>query len=108
MNKRIYKIDGAMIRVSDLAQTVWLCGQYLKDHFSSNDLTEPGEDFCGTDFRLQVRDGSWVTHEGDSQYDQDHRGFWGYASVPRAVSKKEAREIAIQLLEESSDMEESS
>lgn len=42
---------------------------------------DPDEE--GVDVRLQVYDdGSWAVRWGSSDYDQDHRGHWGAASVP--------------------------
>ncbi len=35
------------------------------------------------DVRLQVyNDGQWAIRWGLSDYDQDHRGYWGASSVP--------------------------
>jgi hypothetical protein len=39
------------------------------------------EESAYLDVRLQVwENGSWTLHTGDSQYDQDGRGFWGCGS----------------------------
>jgi hypothetical protein len=36
------------------------------------------------DVRLQVYpDGTWAVRIGLSDYDQDHRGFWGASCIPR-------------------------
>jgi hypothetical protein len=36
------------------------------------------------DVRLQVYpDGAWAVRVGLSDYDQDHRGFWGASCIPR-------------------------
>lgn len=36
------------------------------------------------DVRLQVYpDGAWAIRVGPSDYDQDHRGFWGASCIPR-------------------------
>lgn len=41
----------------------------------------------GVDVRLQVYpDGAWTIHSGSSDYDQDHRGYWGASSVPGLVN----------------------
>lgn len=40
------------------------------------------------DVRLQVyEDGSWAVRYGLSDYDQDHRGYWGASTVP-GLNKK--------------------
>ena len=85
------------IQISDIADIVYSFGQDLKGY----DL-EPGfgEDEVHGDIRLQVLDGSWEYHTGDSQYDTDHRGMWGSTSVPAGVSKRQARQIAIDLIED--------
>lgn len=57
------------------------------------------------DVRLQIYlDGQWRVRWGDVQYDQDHRGFWGFGSVPgvgkKTVHRFRSRELARALLEE--------
>lgn len=50
--------------------------ELMRADYTREDLTE--DDVAGIDVRLQVHDGSWTFHAGDPQYDQDHRGAWGY------------------------------
>ena len=55
------------------------------------------------DVRLQVYDdGDYAVRWGLSDYDQDHRGFWGASSVPRngELSEESALEIARDLIEQ--------
>lgn len=57
----------------------------------------------GTDVRLQVyENGEWSVHSGSSDYDQDHRGYWGAGSVPgkRFNSEDTARDLIEQAREE--------
>ena len=89
-----------IVTIKDLAADVWGYGHYLKVCFTPSELTSHGEDEPTGDFRLQIFDGTWNTHTGDSQYDTDHAGAWGSASVPRGCTRKEAREIAKDLIEE--------
>jgi hypothetical protein len=67
------------------------------------ELADPeNEDHEGNwmDVRLQIwNDGSWNIHTGDSQYDQDHRGFWGATSIPM-IGRFDSRETAKELLEQ--------
>lgn len=49
------------------------------------------------DVRLRIFDGSWEVLHGDSQYDPDHRGKWGYGAISES---SEAREVARELLTE--------
>ena len=69
---------------------------------SKEDLTDGESDFIGTDLRLQVKEnGNWYTHSGPSDYDQDHRGFWGSSCLP--YGRANLREIARDLLEQAKD-----
>ena len=42
-------------------------------------LTDFEVDYC--DIRIQLVDGDYRFHFGDSQFDSDHRGQWGYGTV---------------------------
>lgn len=88
------------ISVIELADNIYSEGQYLLDNFEEKDLMESGSDFCGTDCRLQWHEGYWQLHVGSADYDQDHRGYWACGSIPRGCSKKEAHDIASQLINE--------
>lgn len=56
------------------------------------------------DVRLQAfGTGEWHLHFGDAQYDTDHRGFWGSASISRACPMEEARATVNELIEEAID-----
>lgn len=53
------------------------------------------------DVRLQVtEDGGWGLHTGDSQYDQDHTGYWGYGYLTRRTN---CYELAQELVSEAQD-----
>lgn len=61
------------------------------------------------DVRLQVyEDGQWAIRYGLSDYDSDHRGFWGASSIPGAVKGRarrfDSREIARELIEQAREM----
>lgn len=60
------------------------------------------ERFADTDVRLQVHEG-WTVHQGDGQYDQDHRGLWGASSVSARDSLATLRETAGSLVSEALD-----
>lgn len=86
------------ISLAEVAAELHAQGQYLKTHFSDEDL-QMDDDFSGTDVRLQVReDGAWQLHFGSADYDQDHRGFWACGSVRRGCTWTEAREQARELI----------
>ena len=51
--------------------------------------------FC--DVRLQVyEDGAWALRIGPSDYDLDHRGFWGASCIPRG--RFDSQELARELI----------
>jgi hypothetical protein len=56
----------------------------------------------GADVRLQVyEDGGWAIRVGPSDYDLDHRGFWGASWLPRGRFNSLA--LARDLLEQVRD-----
>ena len=58
------------------------------------------------DVRVYVRpDGSIDTAEGDSSYDQDHRGWCGAASVWPGMTEAEASEVWAELVDQIADIE---
>lgn len=61
------------------------------------------EDEQGIDVRLRVYDGGWQILSGLSDYDQDHRGFWGCSSVPGNGKRFRSEEIARDLIEQARD-----
>lgn len=54
------------------------------------------------DVRLQVYDdgGTWAVRYGSSDYDQDHRGYWGASSVPGRGKRFDSKGIARDLIEQ--------
>ncbi len=100
------RILGVRITVSALADSIWEHGQFLKRSFDRSTLTDDPTDsdaFAGVECRLQVHNGNWQLHTGDSSYDQDHRGAWGCGSIPWGCTRKESREIARELLNDCDD-----
>lgn len=62
--------------------------------------TEDGGDE-GIDVRLQVMpDSTWTVNWGLSDYDQDHRGYWGSSSVPGDNRRFDSKDIARDLIEQ--------
>lgn len=59
------------------------------------------------DVRLRVHEGSWWVLTGDGQYDQDHRGWCGAASVGAEVSDEDlinvARDLVNQVLDQQAE-----
>jgi hypothetical protein len=70
-----------------------------------NRMSLPKEDADdGIDVRLQVKEsGSWDIRFGSSDYDQDHRGFWGSSGVPGNNRRFRSREVAKDLIEQAKD-----
>ena len=82
--------------------------RYLRRNFARSDLAEHGEDFAGTDIRLQVlENGKWALHSGPSDYDQDHRGYWGASclSYDRQNLADLARDMIDQVAEQLAERE---
>jgi len=98
--KNVYTIGECKITVKQLAAAIYEHGQFLKKNFAKGQLTHAGNDFDGGEVRLRVYGSHWSLHTGDSQYDQDHRGFWAFNSVSRGVSGTNGRNVARELLEE--------
>jgi ribosomal protein S17E len=72
---------------------------------SPEDYTEVGSDDPSIDIRLQWHDDKWQVHVGSSDYDQNHKGFWGSSSVTPDTKLDDLLETLIDQVEE--DMESS-
>lgn len=84
--------------IKDVAHDIRACARQT-DWYGQ---PRPGEDAEYCDVRLQVvEDGRWYVHSGPSDYDQDHRGFWGASSFPRG--RFDSRAIARDLLDQVKD-----
>lgn len=58
----------------------------------------------GIDVRLQVyENGDWAVRWGLSDYDQDHRGYWGASSVPGNNHRCNTTDIARDLIDQARD-----
>jgi hypothetical protein len=72
----------------------------LKDDGNGNLI--PSED--ATDVRLQVySDGTWAVRWGSPDFDQDHRGYWGAASVPGHKRRFRSADVARDLIRQARD-----
>lgn len=58
------------------------------------------DDAFSIDVRAQFVDGSWDFHSGDPQFDQDHRGGWGYGSIDAESDEADIANVAWELLSE--------
>lgn len=76
--------------------------RYLRRSFARSEFEERGEDFAGTDVRLQVREnGNWALHSGPSDYDQDHRGYWGTSCL--SYDRQNPTDPARDLIDQAAD-----
>ena len=76
--------------------------KYLRRNFSRSEFEEKGEDFAGQDVRLQVwEDGNWAVHVGLSDFDQDHRGYWGASCL--SYDRQNLTELARELIDQCAD-----
>jgi hypothetical protein len=99
------KVGNVRVPLSALADCIYQYSKYLRNNFTRKELTERGEDeeSASGDFRLQVKKSGWQTHEGDSQFDQDHRGNWGSTSVPYGCTREEALNLARDLIDQAQE-----
>ena len=71
--------------------------RYLRRNFSRSEFEERG-----TDVRLQVlENGKWVLHSGPSDYDQDHRGYWGASCL--SYDRQNLTDLARDLIDQAAD-----
>jgi hypothetical protein len=64
----------------------------------------PDGDDGGIDVRLQVYpDGDWAVRWGSSDYDQDHRGYWGASSVPGDNRRFDSKDLARDLIDQAKE-----
>ena len=69
---------------AEYKQEAYRFAMAIRDEAQTYDPAELADDEGNPsiDVRLQVfEDGGYTFHSGDASYDQDHRGFWGAASV---------------------------
>jgi hypothetical protein len=58
----------------------------------------------GIDVRLQVYpDGDWAVRSGSSDYDQDHRGYWGASGVPGDNRRFDSKAVARDLIDQAKE-----
>jgi hypothetical protein len=78
----------------------------IRDFLDPSDFPEETSDEEATncEVRLQVwPDGEWKVRWGLSDYDQDHRGYWGASAISPTDSDKAIYDTAIDLLIEVED-----
>lgn len=91
---------------AELKQDVYYELMFVRNEarsYAPDDIDEG--DGPSIDVLLQVlEDGTWALRTGDSQYDQDHRGFWGASSVApdddEVALINTARDLFEQVLED--------
>jgi hypothetical protein len=65
------------------------------------EMVDPGCDEPTIDCRLNYQPGrGFAFLTGNSQYDQDHRGFWGSSCVGANEDEESARDIASDLFDQ--------
>jgi hypothetical protein len=70
----------------------------------SDDEASEWEDEGGFPVRLQLyEDGDWAIRQGSPDWDTDHHGFWGAASVPGGKQRFDAHDIAMDLIREAEE-----
>lgn len=71
-----------------------------RDLFLESVQSEDDEDDVFCDVRLRWHDDEWYLKTGPSDYDLDHRGYWGCSSVSPNIADDEASSIADDLLDQ--------
>jgi hypothetical protein len=66
------------------------------------EISEP-DSVPSIDLRLRVTGSGWQILTGSSDYDQDHRGFWGSSYLP--YDRANLTEIARDLIEQAKEHE---
>lgn len=99
MKIQLSETESINIPAGQLADSIYQSAVYLRDNFKREDLAEDGSYFCGTDCRLRWHNGNWSLLTGSSDYDQDHRGYWGYSGIPYDCTRADSKEIARELIE---------
>jgi hypothetical protein len=88
--------------IKDVARELASSNRLWRLSLDRDGWDQVGEDSF-LDIRLQVLpDGSWALHEGDPQYDTDHRGYWGAGTLDgkRFNSREMARDLIEQAREQ--------
>ena len=76
--------------------------KYLRRNFDRSEFEQTGEDFAGQDVRLQVWDnGKWAVHVCSSDYDLDHRGYWGASLL--SYDRQNLTDLARDLIDQCAD-----
>ena len=89
-------------RIANVRAVLAANWKYLRRNFARSEFEERGEDFAGQDVRLQVwEDGNWAVHVCPSDYDQDHRGYWGASLL--SYDRQNLTELARGLIEQCAD-----
>lgn len=65
-------------------------------------IDEEGEQRIDVWLRV-MSDGAWDLLTGDSQYDQDHCGYWGSSCIGPNLTQAESEEIAKDLIDQCRD-----
>lgn len=97
------------IDLNQLSEEIFQLSAWMRNTFTEEELsgwTDSGyESEPGIDVRIQWFDetGSYKLHTGDSQYDTDHSGNWGYGFIPYDCSINDADYIANELVENLED-----
>ena len=108
---------GVLVQITAIRDRLQMTAQFDRDFGRDLGLTsEDSEDenYCDVRFQMMFKPFSldesnrkfslstWL-HEGDSQYDTDHRGYWGHGSVTPDLDDADLSGLAIALMSEAID-----
>lgn len=87
----------------DVAVDVRVARHHAAEMSHDEDSEDGDDEDRYVDLRVQLLDGGWTLHTGDASYDQDHRGFWGAASVAADATDADCDDIAYAMIREAAD-----
>ena len=104
-NLHTYAMKNNTVRLPSIANVraaLHSSWKYLRRNFARSEFATRGGDFAGQDVRLQVLDdGRWAVHVCPSDYDQDHRGYWGASCL--SYDRQNLTDLARDLISQCAD-----
>ena len=105
LNTKHYSMKTSKVRLPSIANVrseLVANWKYLRRNFDRSEFAGRGDDFAGQDVRLQVHEnGNWAVHVCPSDYDQDHRGYWGASCL--SYDRQNLTDLARDLIGQCAD-----
>ena len=91
-----------LIRTHDVMQALLDVQMFHWPEAPRDDEPLDHEDWLDVRYQLYP-DGQWALRTGSSDYDQDHHGFWGCASISPYMEASNLDDIAGDMIEQALD-----